>query len=107
MRKSSIHAKAALAGLLLLSGSVGVAAGDIVLAQETRTLSLQQGYSSGQIVKKGSYPANLIATARRSEDEIDECMNNPSNAHVPYIERLGACFCLATNNQTKGCQSAD
>ena len=79
----------------------------VVVAQNSKAMSLQQAYRKGLIVKKRRYPKNLIARARRSGDEIEDCMNNPGNKHMPYIERLGACFCLAINNQSEGCQSAD
>lgn len=77
------------------------------VAQKSKTTSLRRAYRTGAILKKRKYPKTLIARARRSDDEIDECMKNPSNSNIPYIERLGACFCLAINNATEGCQSAD
>ncbi len=36
-------------------------------------------------------------------DEWEDCMNNPDNASMDYIELLGACFCLTTNNGSPGC----
>ena len=80
---------------------------NIVVAQNSKTMSLRQAYRKGLIVKKQKYPKNLIALARGSGDEIEDCMKNPDNKNMPYIERLGACFCLATNNEPEGCQSAD
>jgi len=36
-------------------------------------------------------------------DEWDDCMNNPDNASTDYVELLGACFCLTTNNGSDAC----
>ncbi len=49
----------------------------------------------------------LMSLARSSEDELDECMSNPDNAHIEYTERLASCFCLSIDNSLKGCQTAD
>lgn len=49
-------------------------------------------------------PSLDFRTAQRGTgDEIEDCMNNPTNADQEYIERLGNCFCLATNSTTGGC----
>lgn len=49
----------------------------------------------------------FMSKARGASDEMDECMNNPDNAHIEFTERLAACFCLSVDNAPKGCQSAD
>lgn len=49
----------------------------------------------------------FMTKARKSEDEIDECMKNPDNSHIEYTERLASCFCLAIDNALEGCQTAD
>ncbi len=58
-------------------------------------------------IQKQTKNKKFMSQARGAADELDECMNNPSNAHIEYIERLGACFCLSVNNSLKGCQSAN
>lgn len=45
----------------------------------------------------------LRSATRGSGDEIEDCMNNPDNAGSEFIERLGDCFCLATDNMSDGC----
>ncbi|MBW8635877.1 hypothetical protein K1W69_01675 [Hoeflea sp. WL0058] len=58
-------------------------------------------------VRKQSQNPQFMSQALGAGDEIDDCMKNPSNAHVDYATRLAGCFCLSIDNALKGCQSAD
>lgn len=60
-----------------------------------------------RVVRKQSNNKQFMAKARGAEGELEDCMNNPDNSHIEYIDRLGACFCLATDNASKGCQTAN
>ena len=87
------------------AGSIASATGASAQSMKAKAPTISRSLQATMRKQRGN--ARFMSQARGAGDEIDECMNNPSNAHIDYIERLGGCFCLSIDNALEGCQSAD
>ena len=60
--------------------------------------------SANTVLKKSPrITPKMIAEARRSGDEFDDCMSNPKNDPGDYEGTLAGCFCLTTDTHNPAC----